>query len=80
LRQASKISNTTNFKQMLDIFNSLSFMQAKPFNLNQDVTDEALSRLFLMMEKEDTKIRKDPAARATDLQKKFWIVASRNLT
>ena len=45
-------------------------MQAKPFNLNQDVTDEALSRLFLLMEKVETKIRTDPTEHATDLLKK----------
>ena len=45
-------------------------MQAKPFDLNQYVTDEALIGLFLMMGKEETKKRTDPAARATDLLKK----------
>jgi hypothetical protein len=47
---------------MLNIFNSLFFIQAKPFNLNQYVTDEVLNRQFLMMGKEETKIRKDPTA------------------
>jgi hypothetical protein len=33
------------------------------------------------MEKEETKIRKDPTTRATDLLKTdFWTIASRNLT
>ncbi len=41
-------------------------------DLNQYVTDEALSGLFLMMGKEETKIRTDPAARATDLLKKVF--------
>jgi hypothetical protein len=68
--QASRISGSANFKQMLDIFNNLPFMQAKPFDLNQYVTDEALIGLFLMMGKEETKKRTDPAARATDLLKK----------
>ena len=79
--QASKTSGTTNFKQMLEIFNSLPFIKAKPFQLNQYFTDEALSRLFLLMEKEETKKRTDPTARATDLLKtNFWTIASRNLT
>ena len=47
----------------------LPFMQAKPLNLNQYVTDEALSGLFIMMGKEKTKIRTDPTAQATDLLK-----------
>ena len=59
----------------------LPFMQAKPLDLNQYVTDEALSGLFIMMGKEETKIRTDPTARATDLLKtNFWTIASRNLT
>jgi len=59
----------------------LPFMQAKPLDLNQYVTDEALSRLFIMMGKEETKIRTDPTTRATDLLKtNFWTIASRNLT
>lgn len=67
-----KVGGTANFKQMLGIFNSLPFMQAKPFDLNQYVTDEALSGLFVMMGQEETKIRTDPTARATDLLKKVF--------
>jgi hypothetical protein len=80
LSQANKISGTANFKQMLDIFNSLPFMQTKPFDLNQYVTEEVSSGLFLVVEKEETKIRTDPAERTTDLLKKIWTIASRNLT
>ena len=59
----------------------LPFMQAKPLDLNQYVTDEALSGLFIMMGKEKNKIRTYPTTRATDLLKiKFCIIASRNLT
>ena len=47
-------------------------MQAKSIDLNQYVTDEALSGLFIMMGKEETKIRTDPTARATDLLKKVF--------
>jgi hypothetical protein len=79
--QASKISDSANFKQMLDILNNQPFMQAKLLNLNQYFTNEALSRLFIMMGKEETKIRTDPTGRATDLLKtNFWTIASRNLT
>ena len=67
-----KVGGTANFKQMLDIFNALPFMQAKPFNLDQYVTSEALNGLFLVMGKEETKIRTDPTARATDLLKQVF--------
>jgi hypothetical protein len=60
---------------------SLPFMQSKSLHLNQYITDEALSGLFIMMGKEETKIRTDPTTRATDLLKtNFWTIASRNLT
>lgn len=36
-------------------------------DLNQYVTEKAISGLFLMVEKEENKIRLDPAARVTDL-------------
>ena len=79
--QASRISGSANFKQMLDILNNLPFMQAKLLNLNQYFTNEALGGLFIMMGKEETKIRTDPTGRATDLLKtNFWTIASRNLT
>ncbi len=67
-----KVGGTANFKQMLDIFNALPFMQSKPLNLDKYVTSEALNGLFLMMGKEETKIRTDPTARATDLLKSVF--------
>lgn len=37
--------------------------------------------IFIMMGKEETKIRTDPTTRATDLLKtNFWTIASRKLT
>ena len=79
--QASKISDSANFKQMLDILNNQPFMQAKLLNLNQYFTNEALGGLFIMMGKEKNEIRTYPTTRATDLLKiNFCIIASRNLT
>lgn len=67
-----KVGGTANFKQMLDIFNAMPFTQAKPFNLNQYTTTEALNGLFFMMRMEENKIRNNPAARTTDLLKKVF--------
>ena len=67
-----RVGGTANFKQMLDIFNALPFMQSKPFNLDEYVTGEALNGLFTMLGKEETKIRTDPTARATDLLKQVF--------
>lgn len=41
-------------------------------DLNKYVTERAISGLFLMVEKEENKIRKDPAARVTDLLSKVF--------
>ncbi len=42
------------------------------FDLDQYVTDKALNGLFYMLAEEEAKIRKDPAARVTDLLKKVF--------
>lgn len=41
-------------------------------DLNKYVTTKAIDGLFLMVEKEENKIRKDPGARVTDLLKKVF--------
>jgi hypothetical protein len=42
------------------------------FDLDEYVTTKALDGLFLMLAEEEAKIRKDPAARVTDLLKKVF--------
>ena len=41
-------------------------------DLNKYVTERAIDGLFLMVAKEENKIRKDPAARVTDLLSKVF--------
>jgi hypothetical protein len=41
-------------------------------NLTEYVTDKAIDGLFVMIAKEELKIRKDPVARTTDLLKKVF--------
>lgn len=41
-------------------------------DLNQYITERAIKGLFIMVEKEENKIRKDPIARVTDLLKKVF--------
>jgi hypothetical protein len=41
-------------------------------DLNKYITERAVSGLFLMVEKEENKIRKDPMARVTDLLQKVF--------
>lgn len=42
------------------------------FDLDQYVTDKAMDGLFLMLAEEEKKIRRDPAARVTDLLQKVF--------
>jgi hypothetical protein len=42
------------------------------FDLNAYVTDEALDGLFLMLAREEQRIRTDPLARTTELLRKWF--------
>lgn len=55
-------------------FANLPLTNAEPVNtnLNDYVTERAISGLFHMVEKEENKIRKDPIARVTDLLQKVF--------
>mgnify|MGYP003522198258 FL=1 len=41
-------------------------------DLEEYITQRALNGLFILVAQEETKIRKDPAARVTDLLKKVF--------
>ena len=41
-------------------------------NLTEYVTDKAINGLFIMIAKEEAKIRKDPMARTSELLKKVF--------
>ncbi|UCD82994.1 MAG: DUF4197 family protein, partial [Desulfobacterales bacterium] len=51
---------------------TLPFTESLRFDLDQYVTEEALDGLFLMLAEEEKKIRRDPAARVTELLKKVF--------
>lgn len=53
---------------------AMNFTGGKQVNtdLNAYVTEKAIDGLFVMVEKEENKIRKDPGARVTDLLKKVF--------
>lgn len=63
----------TNYYQQLDAkVRSIPFTESFRFDLDQYVTDRALDGLFFMLAEEERKIRKDPAARVTDLLKEVF--------
>ena len=53
-------------------YNSIPFVKPVTTDLNAYVTERAISGLFVYVAEEEAKIRKDPAARVTDLLKKVF--------
>jgi hypothetical protein len=63
---------TRSFKRMMDKARSIPFLKEESVDLDHYVTTKALDGLFLMVSHEETKIRKDPAARVTELLRKVF--------
>lgn len=71
--QAMSEVGTTNYYQSLDAkIKTIPFADQMSFDLDQYVTDKSLDGLFLMVAEEEKKIRRDPAARGTELLKKVF--------
>ncbi|MGD8716931.1 MAG: DUF4197 domain-containing protein [Desulfobacterales bacterium] len=72
--QAMSEVGTTSYYQSLDAkIKTIPFAADQmSFDLDQYVTDKALDGLFLMLAKEEKKIRHDPEAQVTDLLKKVF--------
>lgn len=71
----SKVKLTEYWNPIITKYNSaMSLTGGQKVNpdLDKYVTERAISGLFLMVEKEENKIRKDPAARVTDLLSKVF--------
>ena len=67
-----KVGATKLYKYLIDKYNSLPLVEKKSYNLDKYVTNKALDGLFIMVAKEESKIRKDPAARITELLRKVF--------
>jgi len=70
--QLGRVGATRSFDAMMKRASKLPFAGKSTFNLEVYVTDKALDGLFLMIGREEEKIRKDPVARTTDLLKKVF--------
>ena len=74
IAQALQQTEATKYwKQVFEVYNKLptTFTKVNP-DLNSYVTDRALQGLFYQIGQEEKKIRKDPAARMSDLLKKVF--------
>lgn len=67
-----KTGTTTLWKEVFQMYNKVPFVQPINPDLNDYVTHKALDGLFYMVGQEEAKIRKDPAARTTDILSKVF--------
>jgi len=67
-----KVGATKHWNTVFSSYNKLPFVSKVNPDLEKYVTDKALDGLFIQVAKEELKIRKDPAARVTDLLKKVF--------
>ncbi|OFY92581.1 MAG: hypothetical protein A3K10_13335 [Bacteroidetes bacterium RIFCSPLOWO2_12_FULL_31_6] len=67
-----KVEVTKYWNPVINTYNKIPFIEKMNPDLEDYVTTKAMDGLFLMIAKEETKIRKDPMARVTDLLKKVF--------
>lgn len=63
---------TKYWTPLADAYNSMPFVKKVNPDLNEYVTQQALKGLFVLLAQEELKIRKNPAARVTDILKKVF--------
>ncbi len=63
---------TRSYKRMMDKAVATRLVRREDVDLDNHVTNKALAGLFHMVGQEERKIRKDPAARVTDLLRKVF--------
>ena len=67
-----KVAVTKYWEPIIKKYNKIPGVEKKNPDLDKYILEKTLSGLFFLIEKEEAKIRKDPAARITDLLKKVF--------
>ncbi|MFH1161145.1 MAG: DUF4197 domain-containing protein [bacterium] len=67
-----KVDATRLWADVINQYNQIPFVKKQNPDLTGYVTDKAIAGLFVMIAKEELKIRKDPVARTTELLKKVF--------
>lgn len=67
-----KVNATKYYSQIVTKYNQLPLVQKVNPDLDTYATEKAMEGLFLMIAKEEEKIREDPLARTTELLKKVF--------
>ena len=70
--QMDNVGATQQFNKMMDATANLPMFSKPAFDLGHYVTDKSLDGMFLMIAREEERIRKDPLARTSDLLKKVF--------
>ena len=68
----NEVGTTRSYKEMMGKYTALPFASAESLDLDRYVTNKSLDGLFYLVGQEEIKIRKDPAARVTDLLKSVF--------
>ncbi len=68
----AEVGATRSYKKLIDRYRSIPFTQSVWVDIDQYVTEKAVEGLFLMVAEEERRIRKDPAARVTELLRKVF--------
>ena len=67
-----KVDATKYWDDVITTYNKIPFVKKMNPDLAEYVTEKAIEGLFVMIAKEEDKIRKDPAARTTELLRKVF--------
>lgn len=71
-KSMNEVGVTRQYKELVGRYESIPFVKKESFDLDQYVVTKALGGLFYMVGEEEKKIRKNPAARTTDLLKEVF--------
>jgi hypothetical protein len=66
------VNATKYWNDLITIYNKIPLVKKMNPNLSEYVTQKAINGLFIMIAKEELKIRKDPMARTSDLLKRVF--------
>ena len=66
------VNATKYWSDLITLYNKIPLVRKMNPNLTEYVTDKAINGLFVMIAKEELKIRKDPVARTSELLKKVF--------
>jgi hypothetical protein len=67
-----KVQATKHWEELITAYNKIPLVNKMNPNLTEYVTQKAMEGLFIMVSKEELKIRKDPVARTSELLKKVF--------